>query len=415
MAVEVTMPKLSQTTEEVYLHNWLVKVGDVVNKGDPLCEVETDKTTMEVESFASGTILLLTGEPENTINVGALIAVIGDPDENIDKYTEQNLKKNVKRDIHSIEGNVSVESSIISGDHSIDKTIPIMKGLVKRDKGQLSLDSFKIKATRLVQNLAIKKGMNLSQIKGTGPDGWITKKDLENNQTTNIDTSASVPAADKSLNLSENQKNLGLHLQASKSQIPHYYLKVSIICDNLIIRRESSMEENGSKISISAMLIFSLAKALKQYPKINSYFQDRLYLKPKINVGFAVSNNDELYVPIVQDAGVKSIEEINRDIKSGIDKVKTNSLESRDILDGTITISNLGKYPVDDFCAIINPPQVAILAFGRIRKEVVVNAEGSMNIRSVCTVTGSFDHRAVNGALGAEFLAAMKKIIEEDL
>lgn len=390
MASEIIMPKLSQTTEEVSLHSWLVKVGDIVKKGDPLCEVETDKTTMEVESFTGGTILYLNGEPGSQIFAGSLIAVIGDPDEDVNKYAEKE-----KTATTSSEQPTNAKQPAVSADPSIQDE--------KKSE---------IKASRLVQNLANKEGIDLSKISGTGPGGWITKKDLENFKSSTSDTA---PASGKNLELSENQKKLGRHLQASKSQIPHYYIKISIICDNLFAIREALLTKNATKVSINSILIYSVAKALKQHPEINSYFQDGLQIKQKINVGLAVSNGDELYVPVIDDAGNKSIEEIDQNIKLKIDKVRKNNLESKDILNGTITISNLGSYPVDEFSAIINPPQVAILAIGRIKKEVVVDSKNSVSIRNVCTVTGSFDHRVVNGAMGAEFLKDVKSVLEEDL
>ena len=291
-----------------------------------------------------------------------------------------------------------------------------------------------VNASHLVQNIANKKGIDLSRVKGTGPRGRITKKDLETFLESGMESSPAAatataataaaavePAATAATSvpgtyLSENQKMIGRNLQASKARIPHYYLKISILSDLLLSWRQANILPDGSRVSINSILIYAAARALKRFPRLNACFREsQMQLNPEINVGLAVSAGEDLYVPVVRGAGEKGIQEIDRELKWLVSKTQNGRLEPEDLNGGTFTVSNLGMYPVDEFCAIISPPQVAILAFGRIRKEVVVDGQGAMQIRSTCVATGSFDHRVVNGAQGAAFLAEVKKIVEEEL
>jgi pyruvate dehydrogenase E2 component (dihydrolipoamide acetyltransferase) len=286
-----------------------------------------------------------------------------------------------------------------------------------------------VNASHLVQNIANKEGIDLSRVKGTGSGGRITKKDLETflesgmesplaaaSTAAAVEPAATGAAAAPGTYLSENQKMIGRNLQVSKAKIPHYYLKISILSDSLLSWRQANILPDGSRVSINAILIYAAARALKRFPRLNACFREsQMQLNPEINVGLAVSAGEDLYVPVVRGAGEKGIQEIDQELKWLVAKAQNGRLEPEDLNGGTFTVSNLGMYPVDEFCAIISPPQVAILAFGRIRKEVVVDAQGAIQIRSTCVATGSFDHRIVNGAQGAAFLAEVKKIVEEEL
>lgn len=408
MAVEITMPKLSQTAEEVRLVRWLVQEGDSVKKGDLLCEVENDKTTMEVESFAGGSVLRLFGEPDSMVTAGTVIAVLGEPGEKAPKTTEPKTTAQT-----AVQADTTSQTTLgTTVQTAVSRLGPLPQG---------------VNATHLVQNIALKKGIDLSQVQGTGPGGRITKRDLEVSQT-GLQAAATLPAPKPprvasavppdldAYTLSENQKMLGRNLQASKARIPHYYLKTNLRCDRLLDWRESNRLPDGSKVSINSILIYAVARALKRHPRLNAYYrEDRLLLNQEINLGLAVSAGEDLYVPVVHNAGEKRIPEIDRELEWLIAKVQNGRVEPEDLSGGTFTVSNLGMFPVDEFTAIINPPQVAILAFGRIRKEIVVDKNGSMNIGSTCVVTGSFDHRVVNGARGAAFLAEIESIMEKEL
>ncbi|MBN1838319.1 MAG: 2-oxo acid dehydrogenase subunit E2 [Spirochaetales bacterium] len=373
MAVEIKMPKLGQTTDEVHLVRWHVREGDTVSKGQPLCEAENDKTTMDVESYAAGTVLRLAAEPDSVVVAGTVIAVLGEPGETL-------------------------------------APLPA----APKTAAPPSVTAAGVRATPLVQNIARKRGVDLGQVQGTGARGLITKQDVEayiEGGTAPVPQAAAAPAA-----LSERQLALGRNLQASKSRIPHYYLKTTLCCERLLSFRQANLLPDGGRVSIDALLASACARALARHPQVNAAFkEDRLQVNPGIHVGVAVSAETELYVPVVRDTDRKDVREIDRELRFLAAKARGGRLEAGEERGGTFTLTNLGMYPVEEFGAIINPPQVAILAFGRIAGRLEIDQDGAMRVRRACTVTGSFDHRAVNGAQGAAFLAELKKIVEEEL
>lgn len=383
MASEIIMPPLSQTTDEVTLIGWLVKEGDRVNRGDPLCEVETDKVTMEVECFTGGTVLKICSEPDTVVTVGSVIAVVGEPGENVPDLAASTVIQSLKKP-----ATVSAETGV--------------------------------KATLLVRNLARKRNIDLQNVTATGPEGLITRADLDNFEKSGIRAGVKIdqpaPAETGEILLSRNQCVVAKTLAKSKAEIPHYYLKSTVYTDNLFAWRERHTLHDGSKISVTSMLVYALAKALRRHPKFNSYFkQDRIVLRKEININCAVAAGDELYAPVIKTADLKEMKAIDTELKWLAAKARNGKLESQDILGGTFTITNLGMYPVDEFGAIINPPQAGIIAVGQMEKRLQIDESNRMAIRTACTVTGSFDHRIVNGALGAEFMSTLKQMIEEEM
>jgi len=393
MAVEIKMPKLGQTTDEVHLVRWHVKVGDTVTKGQPLCEAENDKTTMDVESYAAGTVLRLEVEPDATITAGTVIAVLGEPGEAL------------PRGAPPAQGAAAPIETAPAGKPTPKPPVPAAAAPGPLPAG--------VRATRLVQNIARKRGVDLTRVRGTGARGLITKRDVE----AYLDGGAPAEApAEAPVGLSERQVALGRNLQASKSRIPHYYLKATLDCERLLSFRQANLLPDGGRVSIDALLAGACAKALARHPNVNAAFrEERLQPNPRIHVGVAVSAETELYVPVVRDTDRKGVREIDRELRFLAAKARSGRLEPQEERGGTFTLTNLGMYPVEEFGAIINPPQVAILAFGRIARRLEVDEDGAMRVRRACTVTGSFDHRAVNGAQGAAFLAELKKIVEEEL
>jgi pyruvate dehydrogenase E2 component (dihydrolipoamide acetyltransferase) len=409
MAVEITMPRLSQTTEEVRLIRWLVNEGDTLSRGQALCEVENDKTTMEVESFAAGTVLQLYGEPDSVIEAGTVIALLGEPAERASVPEEEPEKptRALGQTAGAAELSPAAADTVSPADASAGDAV--------RTLGPLPSG---VRATRLVQNIARKRGVDLTKVRGSGARGLITNKDLE--AFVAASTAGAVTPSAETLtateSLSEHQVVLGRNLQAAKSQIPHYYLTTRIDCEALLSIREVSRRPDGQKCSLNAILLHAVARALRRHPRLNAWFRNgQLQLNSEINLGLAVSVDEELYVPVIRQADSKGIVRIDQELQILLDKAQSGRLKPKDLRDGTCTLSNLGMYPVEQFTAIINPPQVAILAFGRIGKAPEVDESGAIRVRRVCTVTGSFDHRAVNGAQGAAFLTELKKIIEEEL
>lgn len=412
MAVVIKMPQLSQTTEDVKLVSWLVSEGQQIKKGDHLCEVETDKAVMPVESFESGTVLKLAAQPDTMVMAGDVIAVLGKPGENID----------------DVIGDPGEDKSKAAG---LARALP---------SGGAPGKMTEVKATPLVRNIAKKKNISLEDIAGRGPGGLITKKDLEEysaGRKTGAPAPARRPAAEaggfaqeravesaprtaadgyREYPLSKNQTHVAMNLTRSFTQVPHYYLKCRVYTDPLLAWREKNRQPDGAKVSVYSLLVYAAAKALRKHPGLNGFFRDnKLVLFNGINVGIAVTARDDLHVPVIKDADKKGIREIDKEVKWLVAKTQNGKLEPKDILDGSFTLTNLGTYPVDEFCAIINPPQAGIIAVGHITKTLYIDDNDAMSIRNACTVTGSFDHRIVNGSGGAAFLAYFKKIIEEEI
>ena len=450
MASEIIMPPLSQTTDEVTLIGWLVKEGDRVNRGDPLCEVETDKVIMEVESFTGGTVLKICSEPDTVVAVGSVIAVVGKPGEKVPDLTVGAVGKTAKADEfpdgdrqppakkkpeQEFAEKISLRATPLVKKIAKEKNIDLSqvtgtgpRGSIIRKDIEAYMQSLEkpatvpaetnIKATLLVRNLAKKRNIHLQNVTGTGPEGLIIRADLDNFEKSRLKTedeiSQPAPTEAGEVLLSRNQFVVAKTLAKSKAEIPHYYLKSTVYTDNLFAWRERHAFPDGSKISVTSMLIYALAKTLRRHPKFNSYFkQDRIVLQKEININCAVAAGDELYVPVIKTADLKEIKEIDTELKWLVAKVRNGKVESQDILGGTFTITNLGMYAVDEFGAIINPPQAGIIAVGKMEKRLHIDDTNRMAIRTACTVTGSFDHRIVNGALGAEFMSTLKQMIKE--
>jgi pyruvate dehydrogenase E2 component (dihydrolipoamide acetyltransferase) len=413
MSKKITMPQLAQTTDEVKLIKWLVKEGEDVKRGQALCEVETDKSNMELESFESGSVLKLLAEAGQVIPAGQVIAVIGEKDEKFsaEKYTGKDLNADTQKPDGKSELTLNKSESTES------------RGILKEpdlNNNQASVNE-EFRATVIVKNIAKIKNIDLRLVKGTGPQGIITKDDLERF----VKESPQQELPDEYI-LSKSQLAIARNLTASKSQIPHYYIKTNINADlflkwrdNNSISRNSGLSDNSGvngKISMYAILVLAAAKALKKFPKINGYFKEnKIVLRKKINIGFAVAQGEELFVPVIKNADDKSIFEIDKEVKSLVAKTRSGKFEEGDLSEGTFTISNLGMYDADEFSAIINPPQAGILAVGKIKKVLHVDELEKIGIRNEFTVTGSFDHRIVNGKSGAQFLHEFKKTIEEKI
>ncbi len=398
MSVEIPMPRLSQTTDEVKLIRWLVKPGDSVARGQALCEVENDKTTMEVESFASGTVLRLAGEPESLIAAGTLIAVLGEAGEQAPASVPPGAAA------------VSSAAAPVRPEYAARPRPPAgspppaaqpAPGLAPAPGG--------VRATPLVRNLARKHGIDLAQVRGTGAQGLVTRADL--------DAYLRAPAAGAvELPLSAHQRAVARAVTAAKTQVPHYYLKVRIGADRLQAWRQANRRPDGQKVAVDAVLAWACARALARHPRLNGTFAgERLRLQPQVDVGVAVAVGEELHVPVIRQAQLKDIAAIDRELAALVEKAGGGRLAAADIAGGSFTLTNLGMYPVEEFAAVLNAPQVAIAAAGRIGREIAVAEDGSFRARSALSLTGSFDHRAVNGAQGAAFLAEIKRVLEEEL
>ncbi|MFW6138898.1 MAG: dihydrolipoamide acetyltransferase family protein [Spirochaetota bacterium] len=436
------MPELSQTTGEVRFIRWLVEAGQQVKKGDPICEVETDKVTTEVESFRSGVVLKLYARPDTMVNAGSVIAMLGKPGETLEegiqkKPTPKGTVEEVGKKIESkgaeekTEATAEYETKPAGGEKK-EKPAPREKETKAEEQGAPKKRwrvKDGIKATPLVRNIARRKNIDLNRVKGTGPQGLITKKDLIGYEKSSREARREAagaeaeskgpqePAAEvEAISLSTNQAAVAKNMVKSNSEAPHYYVKTQVFFDRVLQWREKNLASNGSKASMYSLFIYAVGRTLRQFPLLNAFFKHNRAVKfGGIHIGFAVAVGSELYVPVVKDADTKQIMEIDRDVRWLKAKALNHKLEYQDIKGGSFTVTNLGTYPVDEFCAIINPPQAGVLAAGQIKKTLYIDQQDAMHIRNACTVTGSFDHRIVNGAQAASFMARLKKILEEEI
>ncbi|MGA2479193.1 MAG: dihydrolipoamide acetyltransferase family protein [Spirochaetia bacterium] len=386
MSTEIKMPKLGQTTDFVHLLRWLVKVGDTVKKGDALAEVETDKTTMDLECFAAGTVLSITGAEDSDIPVGAVVAVIGEPGERIEAGSAWQP---------------ATDSTQRSADSGTEKP-----------RGTGTASSAQTRASLVVRHLAEKWHIELSAVHGTGPGGMVTEKDL----TTYRDAASTGTGAAEPPVLSDQQRRLGKLLAESKSTIPHYYLYATVFCDRLVAARERAKQGGSGRLTVDAVLIYAVARAIARFPGINRHLRGEELRSPAhVNVAFAASVSDDLVAPVIHDADRKEIAQINREVMDLAEKARKGRLERSDTAEATFTVSNLGRYAVEAFQAIITPGQGAILTAGRIQDRLYIGANKSTRVRPACTVCVSYDHRVINGAQGAEFLTEVKRFIEEEI
>ncbi len=396
--VAIKMPQVSQTTDEVRLVRWLVKEGDEVMRGTPLCEVETDKTTMEVESFENGTVLGLVAGNDTTVEAGNIIAYIGKPGEVAPEAGSETVSKRIKPDPAEPAPRTGRETGEERPD---DAVLPLRNTF-----------GAEVNASSIVKQIALKRGIRLEQVRGTGPGGRITKADLEEYMRNGEKDGIKLRRED--IPLSPLQVAVGRNMLRSKREIPHYYLKIRLHMDRFLSWRSEKYNREGTKIAIDALFVYAVSRALRLYPRLNASFRDTgIRTANAINVGFAAAAGEDLHVPVIRNADGLSIDEIDEEVKRLAELVKNGQIKTAETTGGTFTVTNLGMFGIEEFCAIINPPQAGVLAVGGIRRGIAVDGEDRVSPCTVCIATGSFDHRLVNGALASQFLGAVRKSIEE--
>jgi len=387
IVVEIKMPNLSQVSKEVMLIKWLIEPGDTVKKGQSLCEVESDKSVMEVESFINGTVLQLLVEANTSIEAGTVIALIGEPGEKIEKTQKISEKKQV---------------------NSLDKKETNKINIERKGEERKT-----VRASVMVKNLAAKKNVDLLKIKGSGPNNLVTLADL-NDYIEYSKKKEKHKVMIEEEHLSHYQISTARNLTLSKSSIPHYYLKTQILMDGILKLRANLKLKQTKRISMYTFFIYAVSRALREVPRVNAYFKNnKIFYFKEINIGIAISTGNDLYVPVIKNSDQKGVEEINKEVIELVKKTKDKNLTPEEIAGGTFTISNLGTHEIDEFYPIINPPQAGILGIGKAKKTFLIKNDNSFSIRSVCRIGGCFDHRVVNGEQGAEFMDKFKKILEE--
>ena len=400
----IRMPRLSDTMEEGTVATWNKKVGDVVKEGDILAEIETDKATMEFESFYSGVLLEVGVKEGETTLVDSVLAIIGP------KGT----------DVSGLLDNYSSGSNVTS-----KKVIPVKKETpvfletkVETPKVVTSVsttDNIRVFISPLAKKLAEEKGIHLSQLKGSGENGRIIKRDIENYQPVAAGVSAYAPVGEESFEEVKNsqmRKVIAKRLGESKFMAPHYYLTVELDMDNAIAARAAINSDPNVRISYNDMVVKASAMALRKHPKVNSHWTDISTLIAKhIHIGVAVAVDDGLLVPVLKFADQMTYSQIGANVKELAGKARNKKLTPQEMEGSTFTVSNLGMFGIKEFTSIINQPNSAILSVGAIIQKPVVK-NGQIVVGNTMTVTLACDHRTVDGATGAKFLQTFRKYVE---
>ena len=417
-ATVIQMPKMSDTMTEGTIANWLKKVGDTVKSGDIIAEVETDKATMELESYEDGTLLYIGVEAGDAVAVDGIIAIIGEKGADFQKLLNkhQNSGKETSKDSAPAK-----EEQAVAVEPAAEKKAETSTN----HQTVASSGDARVKASPLAKKLASDKGVDLKLVKGSGDGGRIVKKDVENYTPSTTETSsASTDTASSSgarlgqesfreEKVSQMRKVIAKRLAESKYSAPHFYLTMEINMDKAIEARNSMNEISPVKISFNDMVIKASAAALRQHPKVNSsWLGDKIRYNDHIHIGMAVAVEEGLLVPVIRFADSKSLSEISKEAKSLGGKAKNKELQPKDWEGNTFTISNLGMFGIDEFTAIINPPDACIMAVGGIKETVIVK-NGEFKVGNVMKVTLSCDHRVVDGAVGSAFLQTFKNLLED--
>ncbi|GDX46757.1 dihydrolipoamide acetyltransferase component of pyruvate dehydrogenase complex [Bacteroidota bacterium] len=412
MAEIIRMPRMSDTMEEGNIIGWLKKVGDKVEPGETLAEVETDKATMELDAFVEGTLLYI-AVPEGTVAIDGIIAVIGQPGEDWQA---------------AVNGAVATGSSTTT----ISAAEPNKQDNIPTPIVSDSNEGPRIKASPLAKSMAKESGINLGQIQGSGEGGRIVRKDVMGvkpdeaiaptvaktvaapTQVVSLQTNATESSyEDKTV--SQMRKTIARRLSESKFTAPHFYLSVEIDMERAMEVREQLNQNSDVRISYNDLVIRSVASALKKHAVINaSWLGDRIRYNHEVHIGVAVAVEDGLLVPVIKHADRKTLSQINGEVKMLAGKAKDKKLQPDEMQGNTFTISNLGMFGIEEFTAIINPPDACILAVGGIIQKPVVK-NGQIVVGNTMKVTLSCDHRVVDGASGAQFLQTLKSILEEPL
>lgn len=417
-ATVITMPKMSDTMTEGTISSWLKKVGDQVKSGDIIAEVETDKATMELESYEDGTLLYIGIEAGDAVPVDGVIAIIGEKGADYEK-----LLKAHKANQGAAEAPASEEQKEEKAPEVKKEEAPVAQSSAPAISSSSS-DGGRVKASPLAKKMASEKGVDISLVKGTGEGGRIVKRDVENFNPAVAQAAAaptamatSAPAVGqesfKEEKVSQMRKVIAKRLAESKFTAPHFYLTMEINMDKAIEARKSMNEISPVKISFNDMVIKAAAAALRQHPKVNSsWLGDKIRYNDHIHIGMAVAVEEGLLVPVIRFADSKSLSQISNEAKTLGGKAKNKELQPKDWEGNTFTISNLGMFGIDEFTAIINPPDACILAVGGIKETVIVK-NGQMQVGNVMKVTLSCDHRVVDGAVGSAFLLTLKGLLED--
>lgn len=428
---EITMPRLSDTMQEGTIARWLKNPGDEIKKGDILAEIETDKATMDLEAYESGTLQQILVQQGETVPIGQAVALIGSA---------------------TVSQAVQAAQATQAGAASVNGAGAVAVSTPTSDKPQVATnDSHNtptlaenrlreaVKVSPLARRMAEEYGIDLSQVQGTGPGGRIVRDDIEDfleqpptstaaspaQSATIVQqaptpvpapvASVAVPADAQTISFSRVQSLIARRLTEAKQSIPHFYVSTEVdMTDTLAMRQRfnADTDERGVKVTVNDLIIKACALALEKFPEVNSTYKDGQFFKHQhINVGFAIDVPTGLVVPVIRDANSKGVRSIARESKALIEKARANKLTPTDLEAGTFSVSNLGMMDVSEFIAVINPPQTAILAIASTRRQYVPINDQPV-VRDLMTITLSADHRLLYGATVARFLQEVKHLLQ---
>ncbi len=430
MAEKIEMPKLSDTMEEGVIASWNVKEGDKVESGDIIAEVETDKATMEVEVFDAGTILKILVKEGDAVPLGGTMAIIGEEGEDISDLlgdsgsdTEDEKEEPAKKESKEEEKSNGKEKK-----EEKETFDPILEGIDKKggkkkskaDTEKPSSDDGRVKASPLARSMAEEKGIDLTDVKGSGPEGRVIKRDIEDYKPSEKkESKASVPsfedAESEDVKISQMRKAIARRLSESKFTNPHFYETIDVDMEPAMDARAKLNEVSDVKISFNDIIVKASAAALRRHPDVNSSWLDDVIRKHgDVNVAVAVAIDDGLMTPVIRHTDKKNLRQISAETKELAGLARDRKLQPEQMEGSTFTISNLGMFGIEEFTAIINPPNACILAVGAIR-DVPVVKNGEVMPGKRMKITLSSDHRIVDGAKAAMFLNTLRQMLENPL
>ena len=419
---EVTMPRLSDTMEEGTIGSWLKKPGDQVNKGDVIAQVETDKATMDLTAFESGTLQEILAPEGSTVAIGKPVARIGSGVSSASPAAPKETPKETVKEVAAAPQ--APPEATEPAARPAPEEVPTPEEVPVEVNG-------KVRASPMARHIAAENGLKLSEIRGTGPQGRVIRADVEaalNAKPAEAGAPQPVaptvqpapPTADgeERVQLSQTRKTIARRMAESTRTIPHFFLTIVIDTTELVALRKQindQLADSGVKVTINDMIVKGAALAIRAEPAVNvSFAEDSLIRHSHVNVGIAVATERGLIVPVVRDADQKSISQIAKEARELSDRANVGKLQPPDYTGGTFTVSNLGMFGIEHFTAVINPPEAAILAVGAIIREPAEH-EGQIALRDRMRLTLSVDHRALDGAIGARYLQALKKLLEKPM
>ena len=429
MAEKIPMTALSPTMEEGMISAWQKKVGDEIGAGDVLCEVETDKASMEYESTQEGVLLKIVVAEGGQARVGQTIAIIGEAGEDTSAIEAEIASEGGTETTAGTDVPAEAASTVTQEPTPMSKIEPEPKAEESPPPPQRAAadgGSGRIKASPLAVKLAAERNISLTLVTGSGTGGRIVKRDIDEFRGVSSDIvaggasltpGAAIGAAgvvDEVIPVAGKRAVIARRLSESKFSAPHYYVKNSVDMDRLVAARRLLNEGATTKVSLNAFFIKFVAEALKRHPAVNASWQgDSIVRYGSIDIGIAVDLGNGLITPVVRNCGNRGVRSIDEELQVLIEKARDNTLKPEEYSGATFTISNLGSFGVEEFTAIINPPGSAILALGAAKKSAVVRDDGSIGVATIMKMTLSCDHRVIDGAEGGRFLHDLQLFMEQ--